>query len=315
MKRKIKVKFVDQCWDQQGKDNYLYPFLAKFWDVEIVEKEPEVLFCSVFGREHMKYDCVKVLFCGENLAPNFNWYDYAIGSDWIDFGDRYLRVPLYFFGGAYGKLLKGERRLADAELLDRKFCSFVVSNPNADPLRDKFFERLSKYKKVDSGGRHMNNVGGPVADKAAFCAQYKFNIAFENSAYPGYTTEKLVDALAAESVPIYWGNPLVGRDFREDCMVRVKDESDIERAVEEIIALDRDDAAYLTKCRATVLPETGEARLGERLEEFLRHVIDQPASEARRIADAGMQASIRSYERHAFGVYGFLRKIGKMMGV
>ena len=36
------------------------------------------------------------------------------------------------------------------------------NNINSDPVRDLFFRQLSKYRKVDSGGRHLNNIGGPV---------------------------------------------------------------------------------------------------------------------------------------------------------
>lgn len=308
-KRKIRVKFVDQCWDQHGVENYLYPYLVRHWDVELVEKEPEYLFCSVFGREHLKYDCVKILFCGENLAPDFNWYDYAMGPDDIVFGDRYLRVPLFGFSKAFRNpaLDAGRRAVMEASrLLDRGFCSFVVSNANADPIRDMFFERLSKYKKVASGGRHMNNVGGPVADKPAFCAKYKFNIAFENSAHPGYTTEKIVEPLSVSSVPIYWGNPDIEKDFSADCMVRVKGEDDIDRAIEEIVRLDSDDEAYLAKCRAAVSGNGGSEWFDRRLEEFLAHIIDQPKESASRLARAGTQMNYRSYQRHALGVYDFL---------
>ena len=36
-----------------------------------------------------------------------------------------------------------------SDLVNRKFCNFVYSNKkNADPIRDKFFFELSKYKKV-----------------------------------------------------------------------------------------------------------------------------------------------------------------------
>ena len=74
--------------------------------------------------------------------------------------------------------------------------------------RDELFEYLSQYKLVDSGGRHKNNIGGSIDDKFLFQQQYKFSIAYENSSTPGYTTEKIIQALAAgTSEPIYWGNP------------------------------------------------------------------------------------------------------------
>ena len=77
----------------------------------------------------------------------------------------------------------------------------------------KLEEKLSKYKRVDSGGRHLNNIGGPVDDKLEFQKDYKFSIAFENSAFPGYLTEKLPEAVIAQTLPIYWGDKLVHRDF------------------------------------------------------------------------------------------------------
>ena len=78
----------------------------------------------------------------------------------------------------------------------QKFCSMVVSNAQvSNPIRERFFRLLSEYKQVDSGGRLWNNVGGPVADKQKFIGGYKFNIAFENSAVLGYTTEKIMDAI------------------------------------------------------------------------------------------------------------------------
>lgn len=311
MKRRIRVKFVDQCVDQRDEANYFYQYLAKRYDVELVKDDPEYLFCSVFGRKHLKYDCVKIFFSGENMSPDFNWYDYAMGPDDIDFGDRYLHVPLYGFSKAFrSPSLAAERRLEmeAAKLLDRGFCSFVVSNANADPIRDMFFERLSKYKKVASGGRHLNNVGGPVADKLDFCSKYKFNIAFENSAYPGYTTEKIVEPLSVASVPIYWGNPDIEKDFSPDCMVRVEGKDGVERAIEEIIRLDNDDEAYLAKCRAAVSDNAGCEWFDKRVDAFLAHIIDQPKESAPRLAKAGMQKNYRSYQRHALGVYDFLHR-------
>lgn len=72
------------------------------------------------------------------------------------------------------------------------------------------FEALKKYKKVNSGGRYLNNIGRAVVDKIQFESRHKFSICFENSSYPGYTTEKIIEAFAAKTIPIYWGNPCVG---------------------------------------------------------------------------------------------------------
>ena len=79
-----------------------------------------------------------------------------------------------------------------------------------------FFDKLSTYKQVSSGGRFRNNIGGAVADKKAFQADHKFAIAFENTSYDGYCTEKLMEAFAAGTIPIYWGDPNVAKDFNPE---------------------------------------------------------------------------------------------------
>ena len=48
---------------------------------------------------------------------------------------------------------------------------------------------------------------GPCDDKHELLSRYKFVIAYENTAYPGYVTEKVIDAIVAGSVPVYMGAP------------------------------------------------------------------------------------------------------------
>jgi hypothetical protein len=48
---------------------------------------------------------------------------------------------------------------------------------------------------------------GPCIHKGTVLRRYRFAIAFENTALPGYITEKLIDAIIAGCVPIYRGAP------------------------------------------------------------------------------------------------------------
>jgi hypothetical protein len=59
--------------------------------------------------------------------------------------------------------------------------------------------------------------------KVDFLRAYKFVIAFENSSSPGYNTEKLTDAIEADCVPIYWGDPEIGRSFNVRRFVNAHD--------------------------------------------------------------------------------------------
>lgn len=303
--KRIKLKFLD-CWGGHvPEEDLYYKLLSQWYDVELSEA-PDYVIDEGLGHEHTdrKYDdCVKIVSIGENLSPDFNSFDYAIGFDPLSFGDRYLRMPLYAFYAEFAKLRdRTAFQPTREELLNRDFCSFVVTNGGrGDPLRTEFFHRLSKYKKVNSGGAYLNNVGGRVKDKNAFCARHKFNIAFENSVSPGYTTEKVMQPLTVHSVPIYYGNPDVGRDFREECLVRVKNREDVERAVEEIVYLDTHDEAYLEKVTAPCLVHPVEWYEAQ-LESFLRTIFDPPKEAARRLVRQGMQPVYRNRLRGLYRV-------------
>ena len=288
--KKIKLKFTDY-YGLKPEDIYYYQILKKHYDVEISET-PDYVIDGGPGREHLDYpNSVKIATLGENYAPDFNQFDYALGFDPITFGDRYLRFPLFATYSEFARLFEPVV-IEPEKLLRREFCSFVVSNSDGDPLRAEFFHRLSKYKKVLSGGRFLNNVGGRVPDKNAFCASCKFNIAFENSVVPGYTTEKIMQAYAAHSLPIYYGNPTIEEDFVPESMVQVRSHDDVERAVEEIIALDKDDDAYLKRL---LTPPSVHSKTwyDERATAFLRHIFDQPLEEARRLSPYGLQIWMR----------------------
>src|SRR4029077_584759 len=176
--------------------------------------------------------------------------DYALTCHHLE-DPRHLRLPFYVLYGDAQSILKGQENPAQILAQKTKFCSFVVSNhhPKKNKNREQFFHRLSRYKRVDSGGRFLNNIGGPVpggpGGKVAFLRQYKFNIAFENASIPGYTTEKIFEAMQARTLGIYWGDPLIGREFNTQSFLNAADFPDEEALIEKIIELDRDDAKYL----------------------------------------------------------------------
>ena len=294
MKKTIRIKFSGFAPYHKPHEQAYFRFLSERY--RVVECEtPDYVIDGGLDFRHVRYDCIKILLDGENTVPDFNLYDYAVAGSELSFGDRYLRMPWFAFYPCFQDIVR-RRTEPDARLLKRKFCSFVVSNAEfGDPMRRKFFEALSKYKPVASGGRYRNNVGGAVADKIAFCRDYKFNIAFENSSCPGYTTEKIMEAYVAQTVPIYYGNPNVGRDFAPESMVRVRDEIDILRAVDEIIRLDRDDEAYLRMVTARCLVEESPDVYARRLETFLANIFDQPLEKAARLCPYGRQAVMRRH--------------------
>jgi len=282
--RKIKIGFADFYDGFDPEHYFITELLSTHFDVEITD-DPDYLFYSVFGDTHLRYDCIRIFYTGENQVPDFNLCDYAIGFDRMDFGDRYFRLPIHYLYTEDTLAMERRHLTPDSEFLNREgFCSFVYSNNRASAERNRFFDMLSAYRPVASGGRFRNNVGGPVDDKVAFQQHYRFCIAFENSSYPGYTTEKLVQAFAAGAIPIYWGDPEVERVFNGAAFINCHRYASFEEVVEEVKRLDADSDAMLRMLHEPALadPSCSLAEVMGRLEDFLVAIVSQPLDSAKR---------------------------------
>lgn len=251
MKKRIKIAFSD-FWggfeynptNKLDFDNVFYRILSEKFDLEI-SNNPDVLIFSVFGNNHLNYKCKKVFYTGENIRPNFSVCDYSISFDYMN-DIRNIRFPLSAITLYESGIKNDFSKNIDFDLIKKEksnFCNFIFSNQNAS-LRNSLFMELSKYKKVDAGGRVFNNIGHLVGDKLKFQSKYKFSIAFENSEYPGYTTEKLVHPKLVNSIPIYWGNPEVGKDWNTKSFINAYDFKDLNSLIEFIKEIDNDDKLY-----------------------------------------------------------------------
>lgn len=284
----IKIWYVD-FWKNFKPESFIFTeLLRKKYNVVFDKKKPDIVFCSHFGTDYLEYKCVRILFLGEAVVPNFNVYDYAMGFDDLQYGDRYLKYPFYLLNR---KILNGalnKHTYSDEYYLSKKkFCNQVVSNSSGNEMRDLYFDALSKYKTVDSGGRYRNNLpdGKPVDSKEEFQKEYKFSLAFENSAYPGYITEKIIDAWAANTMPIYWGDPKAGEEFNKDSFIDCSNCSTVEEMVETVMKIDKDDDLYLKMMKTPVFSESKEKFVKNSeniMAEFLYAIIDQGISNAYR---------------------------------
>ncbi|MBT4121077.1 MAG: glycosyltransferase [Candidatus Magasanikbacteria bacterium] len=292
--KKIKIKICD--FDDKSEATHfgflVLKILEKYYDVEFSE-DPDYLFYHESTYEHLEYDCVKIFYTGENISPNFNLCDYAIGCDYMNFEDRYYRFPVYMMATFYNE---GEKEMAGGfdfnkpivytkdDLVGKSdFCSFVYSNYLADTTRKIFFDKLSSYKKVNAGGGYLNNIGGRVGNKLEFELKHKFSIAFENSSRLGYTTEKIVTSLVANTIPIYWGNPEIGREFNKSRIINCHDYGSFDEVVERIKDIDENDDLYLQIVNEPIMAENYSFdRVNQGFEVFLRQIFDQKLSFAKR---------------------------------
>ncbi len=246
MPKRVRIDFCDFWPSFDRHDNFFTQLLRPRFDVQVVD-DPDFLIHSCFGKQHRRFQGIRIYYTAENRRPDFCVSDFAFSFDYLRREDH-CRFPFYVYRVPVEQLLLPNESAEEILAAKTGFCSFVYSN-SLCRRRNEFFRKLSKYKQVDSGGRFQNNVGGPVPDKLEFQRQYKFTFAFENSSYPGYTTEKLPEGVAAGSVPIYWGNPLVGREFNPARFLNYADYGSDEALIERIIELDNDDEQYLEYLR------------------------------------------------------------------
>jgi hypothetical protein len=243
--KQIKINFSDFWPGFDKEDNYLVELLKIHYALEISDK-PDFLLYSVFGNEHKKFNCTKIFYTGENVRPNFEECNYAFSFDFID-NPKHYRLPLYAWWISPSDLVKPNNFDARKIVPEKtKFCNFIYGNPNAIK-RIAFMQKLSKYKKIDSGGTLLNNIGTIITEKIklSFIKDYKFTIAFENCEYPGYTTEKLVQPMLVNSLPIYCGNPLIDRDFNTKSFLNYSDFKSEDELIERIIELDQNEELYM----------------------------------------------------------------------
>lgn len=254
--RKIRLDFSDFWPGFRKDDNFLWHLLKSRFDVELHAQPDYLIYSNRETHVHRVHNCVKIYLAVESFRPNWNECDYAFTCHYLD-DPRHMRFPWYVWDwyGPPDNLIKAGENAEQILAAKTKFCCMIVSNAKSRKTqkRIEFFKKLCQYKQVDSGGKALNNIGRLVPNyfrgKREFLRDYKFNLAFENKSLPGYTTEKIYEAMQARTMPIYWGNPLIHQEFNPRSFVNGMDFASDEEFIERIIELDRDDAKYLAALR------------------------------------------------------------------
>jgi hypothetical protein len=256
--RQINIDFTDFGHVQPKESYYFFNLLRERFPVRVTD-DPDFLIYSNNSNVHRLYTCKKIYWTSEVYAPNWRECDYAMTHHLLD-DPRHLRVPLYASWVRAADLVRAPDEARDWFPRKTKFCCFFSSYLNRKTEhRGRFFHLLSRYKRVDAAGKALNNLGfllpyDPQA-KLEFLQPYKFYIAFENESVPGYTTEKIAEAMAARCVPIYWGNPRVVDDFNAKSFINANDFPSLEALAAHVAEVDRNDALYTQYLREPYFKE------------------------------------------------------------
>ena len=277
--RVYKLLFTDM-WDSFNSSYNFFTLLLEAADPSIKIEyydstnigsiTPDALLFGPFGSRWQQYPNVpKIHYTGEN-TPVIQGHNVQLNLGYAHadmVGDDYLRFPLWlleidWFHCNTSKIVNPKPiplelcTQVNTNLISKKkkFCAFVVSNPN-NPHRNIAYQWLDSYKPVDSAGAVFNNQGNVLAagpgggggelEKVKFLMDYKYCITYENSSSQGYNTEKLLHAKAAGCIPIYWGDPKIERDFNTKGLIDARKVNSKEELIALVDALEKDTKAYL----------------------------------------------------------------------
>lgn len=214
---KKKYKVMDELddiiphWIQKLPISYFFPSYVKFVKGIDKRKNAYVIWCNGYSK-------------------NKKIYNYPI-----------------FLADFHDKMSQLVKRGKVPDFSKRKFCAFVVSS-NSSRERVHFFKELSKYKKIDSYGKVMNNAKIKNEDywqsNPKLFSNYKFVICFENCFVDDFITEKLPNVMLSGAIPIYRGPESTKKYFDSSSYIDYDNYGSDEKMIEKIIELDNDDEKY-----------------------------------------------------------------------
>lgn len=133
------------------------------------------------------------------------------------------------------------------------FCAYMYSYDV--PYRVEIFNEVSKYKNVTALGKSCNNI--EETDRGIYnenityndlavqkYSDYKFVLALENSIEIGYLTEKLINPILANSIPIYAGPPDIFDIINKNRIIYVYDFLNFNELNKYIEKIDNDNILY-----------------------------------------------------------------------
>ena len=213
----MKVVFVDTDLEWNDLSNVIFQSLIRLREnVSIDNLNPDLCVTRGFSNASSEslYDCAKWFYTIESPDPNHPKCDFAFTHDedsdinayfpcyysWINwFNETARRYPDFLIPPVY---LSGSVTCKRARR--KSFSAFWTAN---GPFRDVFPDRLQSMGFAVEG--YGAKFGAPYREskrKWVKLLETKYNLAFENRLYPGYHTEKVVEAKAAGSIPIYYGD-------------------------------------------------------------------------------------------------------------
>ena len=148
-----------------------------------------------------------------------------------------------------------------AKILDKidnaRFVPFCASLWNKDQISDDAYTRKTKNVSILSSDKLMCELhkfrydlaykckrenladtfgtfdGGPMVKIADTLTDYRYSICIENEVQPYFFTERLISALAAQTIPIYLGATEIDKFFNPDGIIKITTKDDINEVLKK----------------------------------------------------------------------------------
>jgi len=209
----------------------------------------------------------RIWITGENLRPPFSHgFDGYLSYDQNLLANNAYLPVWYFDAGFFGKhfvqrvgVTTSIQSLLEKRSIRRvppKFACMFAGNPHS--VRLQFAEILEIEESVEKFGAAFGNR---VKHKFPLGSEFKFTISFENDSYPGYVTEKLLEAYLCGSIPIYWGDLGHLSPINRDAILMKKQDQSLEDFAKEVINLSESEILEkLNQPFLTFIPTTSEIK-------------------------------------------------------
>ena len=222
-------------------------FFCSYYDINTINKlkrqNPHMIFVFISGeptpvkcRITLLFDCKNVPSLRPSYVPTAYFPFYA-----ASFFHRNNHTP--------DALIKPTPPGKYVTLSKHRFCAYMYRYDL--PHRTQICEALNKYKPVSILGKSKNQTtnikpigGNPYDDAVEIYKPFKFVICAENHALPGYITEKIINAMLAGAIPIYWGAPDVVKHFNPKSFIRVQEEKSLDDLVQKVKKIDTNPELY-----------------------------------------------------------------------
>lgn len=243
--------YLHGFWNNNDIDDYPKQFLKEVCETAFNsqcsygdENTSDIIIQSSFtdDREILKKFKYRIFFASENYKKeNPDLYDVILGNE--NTRGKHVSCPYFYIHvlpNEYESLTKMPQRTD----VPTKDVIVIISNSGGE-VRNKFLNELDKHFDVSYAGSYKNNIGGKLEYKQGtpeyktYLSQYKYVITMENSEAPHYLTEKILQGLQSQIIPIYWGASEVSQYINKERFIQLKDGGDeeIRNVIEQMKAL------------------------------------------------------------------------------